>query len=80
MNPAHLEALVADLRDCARRARQLSDPNYAAAIHALADDIQRDNEEPGRSSLPPVLASNIASRGTATRLFQNARRILAGIK
>lgn len=79
-NPAHLAALATDIRDCARRAREMTEPHYAALLHQVADEIEREVKETERSSMPPTLAGNQESRANASRHFQDARRILRGIR
>ncbi len=79
-NAAHLITLVTDIRDCARRARELTEPHLASMLHEIADEIEREAKEADRSSLPPTLAGNQETRSAANKHFQNARSILKGIR
>lgn len=79
-SPTHLLALVTDIRDCARRARELTEPHLASMLHEVADEIERDAKDRERDSMPPVLASNQEIRATASKHFQETRRILRGIR
>jgi len=79
-NPAHLITLATDIRDCARRARDLTEPHLAAMLHEVADEIEREAKDRERDSMPPVLASNQETRATASKHFQETRRILRGIR
>jgi hypothetical protein len=79
-----LLALIADIRVCSRRARELAEPEAAGALQAIADELQRATHEETESDrpslLPPVLASNVETRATATKHFQKTREILRGIR
>jgi hypothetical protein len=73
----HVAELAGDIRDCAMRARDLGFDREAADLHGVADTITK---QPERPSLPPVLASNQEARATASKHFQEARRLLKGIR
>jgi hypothetical protein len=78
-NPVHLMTLVTDIRDCARRVRELTEPHLASMLHEVADEIEREAKAAERSSLPPTLAGNQESRSVANKHFKNARTILERI-
>ncbi len=82
MNTNAKIVLIDDVRDCARRARELHLPEHALALNALADELQRAlrSADSDRPSLPPVLVSNQETRATATRHFQIAREMLRNIR
>jgi microcystin degradation protein MlrC len=77
---AHVATLVADIRDCARRATIFGLDRDAARLHEIADSTDRAVAEERESILPPVLASNQQARTAASKCFKEARRILQGIK
>ncbi len=85
ISPPLLETLVSDIRDCARRARELTDPALAASLHEVADKIERSAAVAAeRPSLPPAEISNSSTnqeiRAMASRHFQETQRILRAIR
>jgi hypothetical protein len=76
----HCLELVGDIRDCAMRARDLCYPSVANYLCLAADAIENESKRDERPSMPPVLASNQEARATASKHFQEARRLLKGIR
>jgi len=81
-NQEHISILITDIRDCARRAREMSDDKHAAELLTVAREIEESARrvESERPSLPPALAENQEVRSAANKHFQNARSILKGIR
>lgn len=76
----HSAELVGDIRDCAMRARDLGFTDRSEALGRIADDIEHWASREERPSSPHILASNKEARATASKHFQEARRLLKGIK
>lgn len=74
----HCLELVGDVRDCAMRARDLGFPVEADELSKAADKIEYQLTR--SPSMPPVLAGNQVARATASKHFQEARRLLRDIK
>jgi len=72
----HTLELVLDIRDCAGRLKTLGFGGYAEELYHAADETERSVRTP---SIPPVLAANQAARATASKHFQEARRLLRDI-
>lgn len=75
----HVLELVLDIRDCAKRARDLAFADRAEALGRIADDIEHWSSREERPS-QSLLAANQAARATASNHFQETQRILKGIK
>lgn len=73
----HSAELVCDIRDCAVRARSLGFTVEADELTRTAHHIEYRLTQ--GDSIPPVLASNQEARATASKHFQEARRLLKGI-
>lgn len=76
----HCVELVGDIRDCASRLKDLGFPGFAEDLYHAANETERLARASERPSLPPVLASNQEARATASKHFQEARRLLKGIR
>ena len=76
----HCLDLVGDIRDCAGRARDLGFSSAADDLCHVADCIEHGAKRDERPSMPPVLVSNQEARATASKHFQEARRLLKGIR
>lgn len=76
----HCLELVGDIRDCALRAKDLGFSTAWQDLCHVADCIEVGAKGSERLSLPPVLASNQEARATASKHFQEARRLLKGIR
>ncbi len=74
----HSAELVGDIRDCAMRARGLGFPIESEELNKSANQIEYRLTR--SDSVPPVLAGNQEARATASKHFQEARRLLKGIK
>ena len=73
----HTLELVFDIRDCAGRLKSLGFGGFAEDLYHAANETEASLRKP---SIPPVLAANQAARATASKHFQEARRLLKGIK
>lgn len=74
----HSAELVGDIRDCAARARDLGFDAESEELSKVASQIEYQLTR--SPSMPPVLAGNQVARATASKHFQEARRLLKGIK
>ena len=74
----HTLELVFDIRDCSKRSRELGFADRSEALGRIADDIEHWAREE-RPSSPHILAGNKEARATASKHFQEARRLLRGI-
>lgn len=68
--------LVASIRECAIGLEALGLPGHAEDLYNAANVAESSN----RPSVPPVLASNLEARATASKHFQEARRLLKNIR
>ncbi len=75
----HTLELVFDIRDCAKRLRALGFAGFAEDLYHAANELERKAPDE-RPSSPHILASNKEARATASKHFQEARRLLKGIK
>lgn len=74
MNQAHINALVDDIRDCAKRTHELGFFQRAEALNQIAIDIaQMSNRQPTPSN------PNRVVRETASQCFRAARELLKDI-
>lgn len=73
----HCLELVGDIRDCAMRAKDLG-LTGAQLLNGVADTIEHDVRTAERPS-SPIIALNQETRATASKHFQETRRILKGI-
>jgi len=75
----HLLELVGDIRDCAGRTQDLGFNVAAQDLRHVADCIEHGAKREEHPS-SPGLAANQEARATASKHFQETRRILKGIR
>lgn len=77
----HVNTLIFDIRDCAKRAHELGWFQRAETLSKVASDMEQMSSQPAsRDSIPPGSdKSNSSIRATATQHFKEARKLLAGI-
>jgi hypothetical protein len=75
MKTDHVNTLIADIRDCAKRAGKLGYFQRAEALNQIASDMEQMSGD--RASIPPI--DNQSARATAGQHFKAARRLLKDI-
>lgn len=78
-NRDHVNTLITDIRDCAKRASTLGYFQRGGALEQIATDLEQMHTSTKRNSVLPPGHANQKTRATASEHFQATQRILKDI-